>query len=54
MVELPADLLADALEAAGEAPALIAPPPPERLPAHSVLRYAIDDELVDVYRPSCT
>lgn len=50
MAELPAGLLADALEAAGEPPALVAAPPPERLPAHAVLRYAIDDELVDVYR----
>src|SRR4051812_18416686 len=50
MTELPAALLADALEAAGEAPPLVAAPPLERLPAHAVLRYAIDDELVDVYR----
>jgi len=50
MTELPAELLADALVAAGEAPALAVPPLPERLPAHAVLRYAIDDELVDVYR----
>ena len=50
MAEFPAELLADALEAAGEAPVLVEAPLPERLPAHAVLRYAIDDELVDVYR----
>ena len=50
MAELPAELLADALEAAGEAPPLVVDAPPELLQAHSVLRYAIDDEHVDVYR----
>lgn len=49
MAELPAGLLADALTAAGDPPPAPAPSPPERLGAHAVLRYAIDDEL-DVYR----
>src|SRR5918999_357849 len=49
MAELPAGLLADALAAAGDPPPAADAPPPERLPAHSVLRYAIDDDL-DVYR----
>ncbi len=49
MAELPASLLADALAAAGDPPPPADAPPPERLAAHPVLRYAIDDEL-DVYR----
>jgi uncharacterized protein (TIGR02677 family) len=49
MADLPAGLLAAALEAAGDPPADGSPAPVERLPAHAVLRYAIDDEM-DVYR----
>jgi len=49
MAELPAGLLADALASAGDPPPPRTTPPPERLGAHPVLRYAIDDEL-DVYR----
>jgi uncharacterized protein (TIGR02677 family) len=48
MADLPAGLLAAALEAAGDPP-VEGVAVPERLPAHAVLRYAIDDEL-DVYR----
>jgi uncharacterized protein (TIGR02677 family) len=48
VAELPADLLIDAIAASGDPP-----PPPvaplERLGAHAVLRYAIDDEQ-DIYR----
>jgi hypothetical protein len=47
--ELPSELLADAVAAAGDPPSSPSPPPPERFGAHPVLRYAIDDEL-DVYR----
>src|SRR4051812_47716156 len=49
MPELPAALLADLLAASGEPPPGASPAPPERLGAHAVLRYAIDDEL-DIYR----
>ena len=49
MAELPAGLLADALAAAGDPPPPAAAPLPERLGAHPVLRYALDEEL-DVYR----
>jgi len=49
MSEFPAGLLAAALEAAGDPPLDGAVGSPESLPAHPVLRYAIDDEM-DVYR----